>query len=266
MKKEIQSIFRGMMYDRDYYSVVSDFFEMSAIAIRDAVDFRPDRENYERRYKEIQKNYTPDQMQGFAKALALFQDEITRALDGTCEFRDWAGELYMESDTYNKSMGQFFTPYSVSQVLARTSLRDEEIRAKLAEDSDTVFMIHEPTCGAGGLIVAAIEKIKDMGINYAWNVFVDCGDIDPRCVHMTYLTLSLLGVPAVVRLGDALMLKYREHWFTPAYIMHFPHFKKRLQGGGYPLRATVSTQKVEKTEKVEPDIPKMDKHGQFSLF
>lgn len=261
-----------MMYDRDYYFVVSDFFEMSAIAIRDAVDFRPDREDYERRYKEIQKNYTPDQMQGFAKALALFQDEISEALNGG-EFRDWAGELYMESETYNKSMGQFFTPYPVSQVLGRVGIRENEIKAKLAEDSDTVFTIHEPTCGAGGLIVAAIEKIKDMGINYAWNVFVDCGDIDPRCFHMTYLTLSLLGVPAVVRLGDALMLKYREHWFTPAYIMHFPHFKKRLQGGGYPLRATVSeheqppTVSTEQSEPLEIPKAKLDKDGQqYMLF
>lgn len=263
-KTEIKNIFDSIMYDRDYYSVVSDFFEMSAIAIRNAVDFR-ERDEYERRYAAIAQHYTQDRMTCFARALALFQDEISSALNGG-EFRDWAGEVYMESNTYNKSVGQFFTPYSVSQVLARTSLRDEDIRAKLSEDSDAVFTIHEPTCGAGGLIVAAIEKIREMGVNYAWNVFVDCGDIDARCVHMTYLTLSLLGVPAVVRLGDALMLKYREHWFTPAYILAFPHFKKRLQGGGYPLRATVATTKVEKTEKVEPDIPKMDKHGQLSLF
>lgn len=249
LKHDIKRLFQSTMVGLDDYSVLSDFFELSAIAIRNAVDLRPSRKEYERRHENIMHKYTPEQRTAFATALAMFQDEIMQALDGGT-FHDWAGEIYMESETYNKNTAQFFTPYAVSQVLSRIA-NEEEIKAKITHDPDAVFTIHEPTCGAGGLIVAAIEHIRNMGINYAWNVFVDCGDIDPRCVHMTYVTLSLLGVPAVVRLGDALLLDYHETWPTPAYIMAYPHFAKQLS----------------KPKENKPTVvPKADETGQYSLF
>ena len=116
--------------------------------------------------------------------------------------------------------------------------------------------------------------LKDAGVNYAWNVFVDCGDIDSRCVHMTYLTLSLLGVPAVVRKGDALLLDYSETWYTPAYIFAWPHFKSRLRGGKYPATPTVQKSPQEPQAapvvKVLQDVakpaPVADADGQYSLF
>lgn len=44
-------------------------------------------------------------------------------------------------------------------------------------------------------------------------------DIDPRAVHMAYVQFSLLHLPAVVVVGNALTLEEREHWFTPAHIL-----------------------------------------------
>lgn len=58
-KKNIYNIFDSMVYDRSYYEIVSDFFEMSAIAIRNAVDLRPSRETYEERYLQTAKHYKP---------------------------------------------------------------------------------------------------------------------------------------------------------------------------------------------------------------
>jgi hypothetical protein len=156
----------------------------------------------------------------------------------------------------------------------------ETAKAKLGSDPNRVLTFYEPTCGAGGLIVASIDALNEAGVNYSWNAFVDCGDIDPRCVHMTYVTLSLLGVPAVVRLGDALMMEYRQNWFTPAYLMAWPHFKKQIGRGKYPNSATVpkSSEPPEnapeppKQETREPvpaiaeTVPTMDTNGQYSLF
>ena len=116
-------------------------------------------------------------------------------------------------------------------------------------------------------IVAAIDALNEAGVNYSWNAFVDCGDIDPRCVHMTYLTLSLLGVPAVVRRGDALALDYSETWYTPAYIFAWPHFKSRLRGGKYPATPTVQEVPQEPQKAPEPvPVPEPDENGQLSLF
>lgn len=171
----------------DTYTVISDFFEISAIAVRNNVDCSKERDSYEQRYLSIVKKYKKEDLNVFVEALNV---------------------------------------------------------------------------------------LKDAGINYAWNAFVDCGDIDARCVHMTYLTLSLLGVPAVVRKGDALALEYSETWYTPAYIFAWPHFKSRLRGGRYPATPTVQEAPQEpKTapvadvlQEVAAPAPFADANGQYSLF
>ena len=266
--------------DRDYYSVVRDFFELSAISVRNTFDFT-NRDEFEKRYLNVARQYSSDQLETFASCLGLFMGEIDAAKNGSGEFRDFAGEIYMDSGTSNGKAGQFFTPYSVSQCMARINFPKDEVLAKLGSDPNRVLTIYEPTCGAGGLIVAAIDALNGYGVNYAWNVFVDCGDIDSRCVHMTYLTLSLLGVPAVVRLGDALAMEYRQNWFTPAYLMAWPHFKARIGRGNYPNSATVPKSseppenapeppKEERTPEFTPSMvetaPTMDANGQYSLF
>lgn len=238
--KDIADIL-GSVRDRDHYTVIRDFFELSAISIRNNFDHGNEYANLEKRYMEIAQGYKKEYLEGFATALGMLGKKIQDAVNGNAPFADWAGELYMDSGTSNGKAGQFFTPYSVSQCMARINFPKDEVLAKLGSDPNRVLTIYEPTCGAGGLIVAAIDALNEAGVNYSWNAFVDCGDIDPRCVHMTYVTLSLLGVPAVVRLGDALSIKYHRAWFTPAYIFNWPHFRKELNGGkrdSYPTTPT----------------------------
>ena len=228
------------IYDRDYYSVLGDFFEASAISVKNAVDLN-DRDVYENRFADIAKSYGENGMNIFAECLSLFKDEIHKAIHGDAMFRDFAGELYMASGTNSKGLGQFFTPYHVSRLMAECNIEKDRFLDEIEENPDRVITFYEPTCGAGGLIVAAIDVMHAAGINYTHNMFIDCGDIDPRCFHMSYLTLSLLGAPAVVRLGDALSMKYHRAWFTPAYILNWPHFRNELNGGkldSYPTTPT----------------------------
>ena len=258
----------------DTYTVISDFFEISAIAVRNNVDCSKERDSYEQRYLSIVKKYKKEDLKVFVEALGVFMGWIKKAMDGDIPFRDFAGEIYMDSGTSSDKAGQFFTPYHVSHLMAECNFDKDKLKAEIAADPDHVITIAEPTCGAGGLIVAAIDVLKDAGINYAWNVFVDCGDIDARCVHMTYLTLSLLGVPAVVRRGDALALEYSETWYTPAYIFAWPHFKSRLHGGRYPATPTVqeppqepqTAPVAEVPQEVAAPAPVADADGQYSLF
>lgn len=277
--KDISQIF-DMVRDRDHYTVIRDFFELSAISIRNNFDHGNEYADLEKRYTEIAQGYKKEYLEGFATALGMLGKKIQDAVNGNAPFADWAGELYMDSGTSNGKAGQFFTPYSVSQCMARINFPKDEVRAKLGDDPNRVLTIYEPTCGAGGLIVASIDALNEAGVNYSWNAFVDCGDIDPRCVHMTYVTLSLLGVPAVVRLGDALMMEYRQNWFTPAYLMAWPHFKKQIGRGNYPNSATVPKSSEPQENAPEPPkqetrepvpaiaetVPTMDANGQYSLF
>lgn len=251
----------------DNYTVISDFFELSAIAIRNNVDHGKEREAYEQRYLSVVKKYRKEDLEVFVEALAVFMGWIEKAMNGDIPFRDFAGEIYMASGTSSDKAGQFFTPYSVSHLMAECNFDKDKLKVEITADPDHVVTIYEPTCGAGGLIVAEIEVLKDAGVNYSWNAFVDCGDIDSRCVHMTYLTLSLLGVPAVVRRGDALMMDYSETWYTPAYIFAWPHFKSRLRGGKYPATPTVQEVPQESKKVPEPvPVPEPDENGQYSLF
>ncbi len=262
------------IHDRDYYSVLGDFFEASAISVKNAVDLN-DRDVYEKRFADIAKSYGEKGMKIFAECLSLFAGEINDAIHGHAMFRDFAGELYMASGTNSKGLGQFFTPYHISHLMAECNLEKDRFLKEIEENPDRVITFYEPTCGAGGLMVAAIDVMHSAGINYAHNMFIDCGDIDPRCFHMSYLTLSLLGAPAVVRLGDALAMKYHRAWFTPAYIFNWPHFKKELNGGkvdSYPVTPTKHANhdnKVETETKEELSAitePAMDANGQYSLF
>ena len=227
--KKLQSI-----HDRDYYSVLGDFFEASAISVKNAVDLN-DREVYEKRFADIAKSYGENGMKIFAECLSLFTDEIHAAIHGNAMFRDFAGELYMASGTNSKGLGQFFTPYHISHLMAECNLEKDRFLDEIEKNPDRV----------------------------------------PRCFHMSYLTLSLLGAPAVVRLGDALSMKYHRAWFTPAYIFNWPHFKKELNGGKQDSYPTTPTKHADTDNKVEKETkenlsaitePTMDANGQYSLF
>ena len=166
--KDIADIL-GSVRDRDHYTVIRDFFELSAISIRNNFDHGNEYANLEKRYKEIAQGYKKEYLEGFATALGMLGKKIQDAVNGNAPFADWAGELYMDSGTSNGKAGQFFTPYSVSQCMARINFPKDEVRAKLGSDPNRVLTIYEPTCGAGGLIVASIDALNEAGVNYSWN-------------------------------------------------------------------------------------------------
>ena len=103
-------------------------------------------------------------------------------------FSDYLGELFMNCGFGSNRNGQFFTPYHVSKLCAKLCIGEPP--------EDKIITLNEPCCGSGGMVLAAMDVLKnDFGINYTIDCFVDCSDIDLRCVHMTYLQLSLAGVP-----------------------------------------------------------------------
>lgn len=84
---------------------------------------------------------------------------------------DVLGEVYMESIGGNKNSGQFFTPYSVSLATARLTLPD-------TIDENKKLSLCEPTCGSGGMVIAAAQVLQEKGINYQRVLDVVCQDLD----------------------------------------------------------------------------------------
>ena len=77
----------------------------------------------------------------------------------------------------------------------------------------------EPACGAGGMVIAMADALMQAGLNYQRAMHATCIDIDPRCVHMTYLQLSLLHIPAIVLHGNSLSNQVWGRWYTPAHVL-----------------------------------------------
>lgn len=101
LKKELNRIFDSVA-NRDYYSVVKEFFELCAISIRNSVDHGKEHDKFEKRYMDIASTYTKAQLENFSRGLAILGGEITKANTGDADFCDWAGEIYMASGTSNK--------------------------------------------------------------------------------------------------------------------------------------------------------------------
>jgi len=212
----------------DFYTVMRDFFLVSAISIRNAVDHGPEHAKFEKRYQDIIACYKKPELDIFAKAFGLMQGEYNRMLNGDRQYTDLCGELYMLSYTSSSKAGQFFTPYCASKLCADGCITEEAVKAKLGNDPDAVITIMEPSCGAGGMLIAAAERLAELKVNYAWNALAYATDIDERCVAMSYIQCSLLGIPAIITHGNALTLEVWAEWHTPAYIFNYLHFKNRI--------------------------------------
>ena len=128
--------------------------------------------------------------------------------------------------------GQFFTPYSVSKMMAAITLQGVE-----SVIADRGFVrVSEPTSGAGGMVIAAADVLAEQGFNYQRCMHVVTQDIDMTAVHMTYVQLTLLHIPAVVIWGNTLAMESRARWYTPAHILG--GWGRRLAADGRDHRET----------------------------
>ena len=130
--------------------------------------------------------------------------------------QDFLGCVYMKLNLGNVANGQFFTPYHVSKMMAEICFSDIE---KQLEERDFITL-SEPCCGSGAMIIAYAQTLKEQGYNYQNQLFVEAIDIDELCFLMTYLQLSLYGIPARVMLGDTLAWKFQRVLYTPLYFIN----------------------------------------------
>lgn len=194
------------------HQVFSDFVEMACLAISNVVD-RRQYEAREARYLEIVGKYPREDVERFPRMLG----RLTLALEQCCltgVLEDVLGKVYMLADLGNDRAGQFFTPYEISRLMAGMLMGDG---AQVREQGFIDLM--EPTCGAGGMVIAFAEALQHAGLNYQSAMHATCIDIDARCAHMTYLQLSLLHIPAIVLHGNSLTDEVWSRWYTPAHVL-----------------------------------------------
>ncbi len=176
--------------------IFDDFVKMVAISLSNSTEIIHNKiwEKRESEYKTIASKYTKEEFCDFIKILAILSNLYNEKIF------DYLGYIYMKCEMGNKRTGQFFTPYNLSELIAKLSIDDiEKIR-----QTDNIITLNEPACGGGGLILAYLKNLKDNNINYQKKVKIIAQDLDFRSVYMTYVQLSLIGARAKVMQVDTL--------------------------------------------------------------
>lgn len=216
--REMVKIIESLGHRHERHTVFSDFVEMSAISISNAIDIRH-RDQREERYMQMIKRYDADELRQFPRLLGHLVEAFEDKTD------DHLGRLFHELELHNTYKGQFFTPYAVCQLMASVTLEPDFVERTIEERG---FMtMQEPACGAGATMIALTEQFRSAGANPQRELHITAIDIDIRCVHMAYIQLALLHIPAIVIHGNTLSLEEFSHWFTPAHVLDAWNFKLR---------------------------------------
>jgi hypothetical protein len=279
-----QKALAGFMRDnaRRYrlHEVFRDFCEVAAITLSNAID-RIHYEAREARYMQIIKRYEPEEVARFPAMLAELVNSLERG------HRDALGELFMSLNLGDDFKGQFFTPYAIASLMARLTVGD--VAEQVSREG--FITVNEPACGAGGMVIAFAEAVLEKGVNYQTSMHVIAQDIDLTAVHMAYVQLSLLHVPAIVVHGNTITLTEWDHWATPAHVLGMwdLRLKRRSRGEkaataemGTLVTLGAPTETAAPADQVEPAAPaaapsaaevrslivekRLEKADQLSLF
>lgn len=178
MSDKIIKTIQSMIGKYGVYNIFEDWVRMIALAYANQIVFSEKREE---EYLEIMKKYDDVEHSKFYEMYAWLLEWSEE------QMTDMLGYIYMHLELGSKAHGQFFTPYHVCQMMAKMQKYDGK-----------VLKVNEPSCGAGGNIIALAEALKEQGVNYQQKMEVICQDIDTKAVYMTYVQMCLYGIPAIV--------------------------------------------------------------------
>ena len=193
------------------YDIFSDWVKALAISISNSTDMIHGKIWQEREDQDmdIARKYGSKTMGEFSE----LSEMLIEALDQ--EIQDVLGAVFMAENLGAKSTGQFFTPFHVSLLTAATSIPKE-----VSEEKPMV--IHEPSTGAGGMIIAVAKILLQRGVNPQRCMRVVAQDLDWKGVYMTYVQLSLLGIKATVVQGDTLIEPFDSRRYPKERVMYTP--------------------------------------------
>lgn len=137
-------------------------------------------------YLDTASKYDKEDLTKMANALgALIMDYDKQSQEGS--WNDLLGDYFMEiqSNMDKSSMGQFFTPVSVCQMMAQ-----------LTDDGEATegSKVADPTCGSSRNLIAHSR----LHPKNRFNTFYYGMDLDRRCVLMSVLHYVLYGMKGVV--------------------------------------------------------------------
>ena len=189
--------------------VFRDFLELSAIALVNPID-KSRYDVREARYLHIIRGSYMNGNDRF-----LLPEMLADVID-MCSFgiKDVFGEIWMKLELRSdNSLNQVWTPFHVGSLMARLTMGD----AQKVIDEKGFITLMEPASGTGVLVLAAADYLDSQGINYQQKLHVRAVDLDPMCVHMTFVHCTLYGIPAVIYQGNSISMEMTDTWIT---VMH----------------------------------------------
>lgn len=213
----IVKMYNSLIGSHQLWELWQDSMTMFALSISNTVDGRY-RDKREAMYMDIAHKYTKDEMQVFPQIFG----EIIMQLEAEPE-QDLLGDLYMQLDLGSHWHGQFFTPYNICAMMAKTQLGQQEYTVENVKP----ISVCDCACGGGALLIAAAHEfrkaIRRTCLNAQHYICLYAQDLSQVSAMMCYVQLSLLGYAAKVKLGDSLMKPLIEEdngsdiWYTPMW-------------------------------------------------
>lgn len=201
--------------------VFRDFLSLSAISICNAFLRSP---KLEEEYTRIMARHGEKEQveKGYAYLLAI----TVEALERDCS--DFLGHVYMSQEMGVTEAGQFFTPASVARALVQCTMGDlqEQLAAR------DYVTVNDPACGGGVMLIEAVSEFRRQGLNPSRQICVYGEDIDITCVHMAYVQLALLGVPAIMSHRNTISMETWSQWRTPVWWLNGFEWRERRRQAG----------------------------------
>jgi hypothetical protein len=209
-----------MARNRSHSDIFSDFLEMGYCAIaKRALPPGEQADALEARYMKAVRRDSSNPTEYGSNAARL----LAHLSLGLKDERDFLGPIAAELGALNVGRGQFFTPWTVCELMAHMSLAD---CGPLIRERGFVTL-QEPASGAGAMVLAASNTLRGLGFNPALNLFAEARDVSHTCYKMTYLQLALCNIPAHVICGDTLRGTMTEWAYTPAMFDFIEHHGTR---------------------------------------
>ena len=274
-RKELIKLIEKAARTTSTWNVFNDFITVSALSLSNSSDSFHIANNEEvwnqreQRYLKTINKYDEDTRPLFPKMFAELVAELQNA--ATSHYTDVLGKIFHELEFHNKWTGQFFTPQHISDLMALMTI-DSDTTAKNIEERGFIT-INEPCCGAGSLVIGAINAMREIKLNPSKQMLVVANDIDERCVMMCYIQLSLYGVPAVITQQNTITMQtYGSPWYTPVFI--FDGWTWRFNRAFSQGNTKTKEAEVVPTTEDSPNEPldvssedvKVEPFGQLSLF
>lgn len=219
----------------DIRTVFCDVCRIFCLSLRGVVTMGKEKDEIEREYQTYVEKYGKDGMQ----KVSILLSYVVQALE--LRRSDFLGHVQEGlGATRSKDAGQFYTPDSVSTMMARVCATGHKI------ESGKIIKIGDPSCGAGALLIAGVEALMDEGVRQG-DVLVCGEDLDPTACNIFYVQATLLGYAAIVTRMDSLSRQvYEGPWYTAGYFMHCMPMR---------LLAERSRQKAEQMENLAKSVP-----------